>query len=367
MFFNNIYKGKKVFVTGHTGFKGSWLLTWLKLADAIVKGYSLAPNPDHKLYGFIGGDSLCQSTLDDILNYTSLESSITNFEPDFIFHLAAQPLVRYSYEQPLETFSVNIIGTANVLNAMRKLSKPCVAVFITTDKVYHNKETNVPYREDDRLGGFDPYSASKAGAEIVIDSYRNSFFNTQKYQDHRKTVVAARAGNVIGGGDWAKDRIVPDIIRALQNNEPIVLRNPQSVRPWQHVLEPLHAYLLLGQKLCEQPTAYHSEYNFGPYEADCLPVENVVQYAIDAWQSGSYKIVKQAGQPHEAGLLKLDINRAITDLNWRPIYNAQQAIKKSISWYKQFNGSNATELIEQDIKEFTEKYQQPSRATSNTL
>ncbi len=356
MFFNGIYKGKKVFLTGHTGFKGSWLLSWLKMAGAEVMGFSLPPKPEQKLYGYIKGDSLCDSELHDILDYPVLEKSIATFQPDFVFHLAAQPLVRYSYENPLETFQTNIIGTAHLLNAVRKISKPCIVVLITTDKVYQNREWNTPYKETDRLGGYDPYSASKAGAELIIESYRNSYFNVTKYSIHKKSIVVARAGNVIGGGDWAKDRIIPDIINALENDIPIIVRNPTSVRPWQHVLEPLHAYLILGQKLFENPTAYHTEYNFGPEVSDCLPVQTMVEEAIHVWGAGAYKVLKDENAPHEAGLLKLDITRAKKDLNWQPVYNAAEAINKTISWYKANTIKNTTELVEHDINEFMRRY-----------
>jgi CDP-glucose 4,6-dehydratase len=358
MLFSGIYKGKKVFLTGHTGFKGSWLLSWLKKAGAEVRGYSLAPKPEHKLYGYIKGEYLCHSFLHDILDYPVLEKCIEEYQPDFVFHLAAQPLVRYSYDNPLETFNVNTMGTANVLNAIRKISKPCIVILVTTDKVYYNQERTIPYQETDRLGGFDPYSSSKACAELVIDGYRNSYFNPSNFAEHQKTIVAARAGNVIGGGDWAKDRIVPDIIRALHNNEPIIIRNPQSVRPWQHILEPLHAYLLLGQKLSENPGAFHTEYNFGPELSDCLSVETMVQQAIKIWRAGTYKISKEKEGPHEAGLLTLDISRAKTDLYWRPVYNAVEAMDKTISWYKACTGENAQELVEENIETFMMKYNQ---------
>jgi CDP-glucose 4,6-dehydratase len=360
MFFDNLYKNKKVFLTGHTGFKGSWLLSWLKMLGADVGGYSLAPKLEHKLYGQIKGESLCRSFLQDILDYSTLEKCILDFQPDFVFHLAAQPLVRESYENPLETYNVNIIGTANVLNAVRKIMKPCVVVLITTDKVYHNLERKEPYVEDDRLGGYDPYSSSKACAELIIDAYRNSFFNPLEYSIHRKSVVSARAGNVIGGGDWAKDRIVPDIVRALQNETPIQIRNPNAVRPWQHVVEPLHAYLLLGQKLFENSEAYHSSYNFGPNVSDCLPVEVMVQKAIKVWQHGAYEILEGYAGAHEAGLLKLDITRAKTDLNWRPLYPATEAMEKTILWYKTCNEENARNLIEENIESFLSKYYQTS-------
>jgi len=356
MYFNNIYKGKKVFLTGHTGFKGSWLLSWLHMAGADILGYSLAPKPEHKLFGYINGEKLCDSVLYDVLAYEKLEKSMTAFQPDFVFHLAAQPLVRYGYEEPLETLYVNTMGTAHILNAMRKLTKPCVAIMVTTDKVYYNQEWPYAYRENDRLGGYDPYSSSKACAELIIDSYRNSYFNESAYSHHRKTIVAARAGNVIGGGDWANDRIVPDIVRALENKQPIIVRNPKSVRPWQHVLEPIHAYLLLGQKLSEDPEEYHTEYNFGPDITDCLTVEEMVKHAIAIWKEGTYQISTPKDEPHEAGLLKLDISRAVSDLNWHPVFSAGEAMDKTITWYKSFTGKNAEELVKKDIFDFTKRY-----------
>ncbi|MDZ4710676.1 MAG: CDP-glucose 4,6-dehydratase [Saprospiraceae bacterium] len=365
MHFNNIYQGKKVFISGHTGFKGSWLLSWLHLLGAKVKGYALAPKPEHKLFKYLNGETLCESTFHDILNYQELESNLLEFQPDYIFHLAAQPLVRYSYEHPLETFNVNVIGTANLLNTLRKLSKPCVTLVITTDKVYHNREWPYPYREEDQLGGFDPYSSSKACAEFVTSSFRASYFNRSNLKVHNKSIVTTRAGNVIGGGDWAMDRIVPDLIRAFENHEEVILRNPFAIRPWQHILEPLHAYLLLGQKVTEDPDKYHTEYNFGPYPYDSLTVEQMVKHAIKIWHGGSYKIVNSDKNPHEAGLLKLDISRANSDLGWRPVYTSLEAITKTISWYQQFDLNNAYKLIEENIFEFIEQYEQMTRFDNN--
>lgn len=334
-YFKHIYGGKKVFVTGHTGFKGSWLISWLYLLGADIKGYSLAPINDDDLYYQIKGDDLCQSVIADIRNKTKLAKEIIDFQPDFIFHLAAQPLVRLSYDIPIDTFDVNIMGTAHVLDALRFLPQKCTTIVITTDKVYENKEWHYPYRETDRLGGYDPYSASKAAAEIVISSYQNSFFNLNAFDKHQKSIATARAGNVIGGGDWAKDRIIPDIIRSLTNNKPIIVRNPQAVRPWQHVLEPLAGYLLLGAKMNDDPLRYSSAWNFGPMAGDNLTVLQLVNIAIQAWGHGTYEHYKTVGQPHEAGLLKLDINKAINDLGWKPKWNANDAIDKTISWYKQ--------------------------------
>ena len=330
------YSGKKVFLTGHTGFKGAWMLQTLSLLGADVKGYALEPLTRDDLFYMIEGEKICNSVIGDLRDRDRLHSEILSFQPDYIFHLAAQPLVRLSYEIPAETFEVNAIGTANVLDAVRILDKPCSVVLITTDKVYHNNEWVYPYREDDRLGGYDPYSASKACTELVIDSYRNSFFNIKEYDKHKKGIAVARAGNVIGGGDWSKDRLIPDIARALSKNEQIIIRNPKSVRPWQHVLEPVIAYLILGVNLNNDAVAFGQAYNFGPHTADALPVKNMVELAIDKWGQGSYKEMQLENQPHEAGLLKLDINKAGAELNWFPKMNASAAIEMTIEWYKQF-------------------------------
>jgi CDP-glucose 4,6-dehydratase len=330
------YKGKKVFLTGHTGFKGSWLLKIFSMLGAEVKGYALAPETELNLYSVIRGDMLCQSVIADLRDRAALTEAVTSFQPDFIFHLAAQPLVRLSYQIPSETFEVNAIGTANVLDAMRQLDKPCNAVLITTDKVYHNNEWAYPYRETDRLGGYDPYSASKACTELVIDSYRNSFFNTKAYSTHQKAIAVGRAGNVIGGGDWSKDRLIPDIVRALSADKEIEVRNPASVRPWQHVLEPLLGYLLLGAKLVGAPQTFSQAYNFGPDVNDAFPVMKMVELAIECWGSGNYFTNVDPNQPHEAGLLKLDISKAISELKWTPVFNAERAVQYTIDWYKNF-------------------------------
>ena len=330
------YQGKKVFLTGHTGFKGSWMLRTLSLLGADLKGYALEPQTENDLYYLIEGDQICESIISDLRDRDALKKAILDFQPDFIFHLAAQPLVRLSYEIPSETFEVNAIGTANLLDAIRLLEKPCSVVLITTDKVYHNNEWEYPYRENDRLGGYDPYSASKACTELVIDSYRNSFFNVSNYPQHQKGIAVGRAGNVIGGGDWSKDRLIPDIAKALTKGEEIVVRNPNAVRPWQHVLEPVVAYLLLGAKLETEPVVYSQAYNFGPYSTDALPVEKMLALALKCWGGGKFKVEQSQGQPHEAGLLKLDISKAIADLNWKPKLNAKLAVEFTIDWYKTF-------------------------------
>ncbi|RPD40500.1 CDP-glucose 4,6-dehydratase [Chitinophaga barathri] len=352
MIFSNTYKGKKVLITGHTGFKGSWLLSWLFLLGAKVKGYALPPENENDLFNEIGGTNLCESIFGDIMDYPSIEKEILEFEPDFIFHLAAQPLVRLSYEKPVETFSINGIGTAHILEATKKLARRCNLILITTDKVYHNHEWLYPYRENDRLGGYDPYSASKACMELIIESYRNSFFNSAHYENHKKAIAVARAGNVIGGGDWAKDRIIPDTVRALRQNEPVIIRNPKAIRPWQHVMEPLCGYLLLGYYMEKDPIRFSTAYNFGPYIEDNLEVEDLVKKAIEIWQKGKYEIRSHGSQPHEAGLLKLDISKALSELDWRPRLNANEAINKTISWYKNAQTTRAFELVKKDILDY---------------
>jgi len=337
-----VYKGKKVFLTGHTGFKGAWMLKTLSLLGAEVKGYALRAQTANDLFNLIEGDNICNSIIADIRDRKRLIDELVSFQPDFVFHLAAQPLVRLSYEIPAETFEVNAVGTANVLDAVRLLEKSCSVVMITTDKVYHNNEWLYPYRENDRLGGYDPYSASKACAELLIDSYRNSFFNIKQYNTHKKGIAVARAGNVIGGGDWSKDRLIPDIAKAFSIEKPVVIRNPNSVRPWQHVLEPVIGYLLLGANLAVEPRQFSQAYNFGPYLSDALPVEEMLKLAISSWGKGEYVIEKVKEQPHEAGLLKLDISKAISELNWYPKMNASLAVSMTMDWYNKFNSNKNT-------------------------
>jgi len=346
----NTYAGKRIFVTGHTGFKGSWLIKILSDLGAIVKGYALEPENEINLYAKIDGDLLCESLICDIRDKAALKNAVLDFQPDYIFHLAAQPLVRLSYKIPSETFEVNTIGTANLLDSIRFLEKKCIIILITTDKVYHNNEWEYPYRENDRLGGYDPYSASKACAELVIDSYKNSFFHPTKYGEHQKTIAVGRAGNVIGGGDWSDDRLIPDIVKALSVNKEIVVRNPKSIRPWQHVIEPLFGYLELGAKLNEDSIKYSKAYNFGPNTSDALSVEDMVEKSIKFWGSGSYTVQVNIDNPHEAGVLRLDISKALKELNWFPVFDAQTAIERTINWYKlYYKNVLATELMKLDI------------------
>lgn len=348
----DIFNGKKVFVTGHTGFKGSWMTKWLSMVGADVKGYALTPENSYDLFNTAEIESCCNSIIANILDIEKLKSEINAFQPDFIFHLAAQPLVRLSYDIPIETFNVNVIGTANVLEAIRGLKKPVVAVMITTDKVYENIEQDYYYKESDRLGGYDPYSASKAAAELVISSYRNSFFNISEFTTHKKSIASARAGNVIGGGDWAKDRIVPDIVRALNSNQSLEVRNPSAVRPWQHVLEPISGYLYLAAHMFKNPIQYNSSWNFGPHADDTYTVEDLVKISIDKWGGGSYKFPNQIKVPHEAGILKLDIRKSINELSWQPKLNSKQAIEWTLDFYK---SDSPKKYIEKQINEYQSK------------
>jgi CDP-glucose 4,6-dehydratase len=347
------YKGKRVLLTGHTGFKGSWMLTWLHQLGAEVKGYALAPETPADLYNLINGDDRCHSVIADIRDYGRLQSEILSFKPDFVFHMAAQPLVRVSYQQPLYTFDVNVMGTANLLEAIRMMDKPCSVVIITTDKVYENNDQGHAFREDDKLGGYDPYSASKAAAEIVVNSYRSSFFQPLKYDAHRKGLASVRAGNVIGGGDRSKDRIIPDLVRAVENGEALAIRNPDSVRPWQHVMEPLYAYLLLAARMSEdaQAPSFSTSWNIGPDVDDVLTVREVAEEAFAVWGKGSY-IVNSGENPHEAVLLTLDNAKIRKALDWKPAMKSRDAIQKTIEWYKEAAGGDAYEITITQIKKF---------------
>lgn len=333
-YLTSVFKGKRVFVTGHTGFKGAWLIQILHWLGADVKGYSLAPEKDNDLYNQVYGDKLCYSSVTgDIKDLYLLQGEMVRFEPHFVFHLAAQSLVRRSYDMPVDTFMVNAQGTAHVLEAIRSMKHPCVGLMITTDKVYENPERGIAFKEDDKLGGHDPYSASKAAAEIVVESYRRSFFSPETYDTHHKSIAAVRAGNVIGGGDYSDDRIIPDIVRALEFGETVGLRNPASVRPWQHVLEPLGAYLLLAAKMAEAPVSYSTAFNFGPLPDDMLTVEELTRIFIERFGTGDYKKTENTGAVHEAKLLLLDSSKAKEMLNWEPKLDARAAITWAADWY----------------------------------
>lgn len=347
------FKNKKIFLTGHTGFKGSWLLQMLHLMGAEVKGYALAPENDDDLYRQLDGEKLCyQSVIADIRDAHLLKGEIIRFEPDLIIHLAAQPLVRRSYESPVETFEVNVMGTINVLEALRGLEKACTCVLITTDKVYENNETGKAFCESDKLGGHDPYSSSKAAAEIAIASYRKSYFSPENFEQHQKNLVAMRAGNVIGGGDYAEDRIIPDIVRSIRRGETVKLRNPKAVRPWQHVLEPLNAYLMMAERLMSgRGGGLLPAYNIGPEATDVLTVESVTQKFIQYFGAGKFEADQSTENPHEAGTLMLDNSAIKQDLSWQPRYNADEAIQLTAEWYAE-KEQNAIEKTTQQIFNF---------------
>lgn len=342
------FKGKSVLITGHTGFKGSWMTHTLANAGANVTGYALSPVTTPNLYTLLNIDQICRSYIADINDTNQLSQAVSESQPDFIFHLAAQPLVRYSYKNPLETFQTNVLGTANILEACRNLNKKCSIVCITTDKVYYNQEWPYPYRENDRLGGHDPYSASKAASEIVIDSYRKSYFS-----EGNILVASARAGNVIGGGDWSEDRLIPDIIRSILSNKPIVLRNPNAVRPWQHVLDPIFGYLLLAKKMDLEGSKYVDSWNFGPNSNESMSVLELCKKMVEILGMGEIVIDADSEKLHETNHLTLDISKAINQLNWKPVWDTKTTIEKTASWYlNQINKKNNKDLVNHDINRF---------------
>lgn len=330
--FNNIYKNKKVFLTGHTGFKGSWLALWLTKLGAKVCGYSLAPNTNPSMFVELDIENKIEkSIIGDITIENDVEKAMLEFEPDIVFHLAAQPLVRLSYHEPVLTYMTNVMGTLHVLDCANCTPSVKAFVNVTTDKCYENKEINRGYKEDEPMGGYDMYSSSKGCVEIMSSSFRRSFL-----QDENSMAMAtARAGNVIGGGDWALDRLIPDCVKSINNNIPIEIRNPIAVRPWQHVLEPLSGYLLLGQKLLEEGKKYADGFNFGPNEESVLKVAEVAQKVVEYYEKGEV-VVHKKDDLHEANLLMLNIEKAKNILGWIPTYTADTAIKETVEWYKHF-------------------------------
>jgi CDP-glucose 4,6-dehydratase len=342
------WQGKRVLLTGHTGFKGSWLTIWLHRLGASVTGLSLAPAMLPNLFTEADVDKLCDSRIGDIRDRALVARIVRDVRPEIVLHLAAQPLVRASYRAPLDTFDTNVMGTAHVLDAMREVDSVRVAVMITTDKVYRDDGDRRAYAEHDPLGGRDPYSASKAACEIVIASYRDSFLAA-----HGLAVASARAGNVIGGGDWSEDRLLPDAARAWQAGKPLIVRMPQAIRPWQHVLEPLGGYLCLAQRLWQDPTLADA-YNFGPHRGDAVPVRHVVELARRAYGEGA---VVQYGDgsvgPYEAGWLALDVDKARNRLGVQPVWRLDDAIARTMTWYRDHgHGAGARQLCFADISEF---------------
>ncbi len=355
--FNNIYQGKRVFLTGHTGFKGSWLALWLTKLGAEVCGYSLAPNTEPSMFKELGIENkIAKSVIGDILDDAALEKTMQDFQPEIVFHLAAQPLVRLSYAEPVLTYKTNVIGTLNVLEAARKCPSVKAFVNITTDKCYENKEINRGYREDEPMGGHDMYSSSKGCVEIMSSSFRRSFLQ-EGY-----AMATARAGNVIGGGDWALDRLIPDCVKFINAGQKIEIRNPVAVRPWQHVLEPLSGYLLLGQKLLEHGLHYADGFNFGPNEDSVLKVAEVAQKVTEFYGRGEV-VVHKRDDLHEANLLMLNIEKAEKVLGWTPTYTANQAIEKTVEWYRHFYAKD-TDMYKFTINQI-ENYEESIRWNKN--
>lgn len=351
--FKSIYKGKKVLVTGHTGFKGSWLCLWLKELGADVIGYSLSPNTNPSFFKVLNLDQEITSIIGDIRDEKYLTEVMEKYKPEIVFHLAAQPLVRVSYFEPKATYETNVIGTLNVFEAVRKSCSVKAIVNITTDKCYENKEWIYGYREIDPMGGYDPYSSSKGCVELLTNSYRLSFFDNLNI-----SVASVRAGNVIGGGDWAEDRLVPDIARAISKNKEIITRSPNATRPWQHVLEPLSGYLWIGALMLENQNNYSEGWNFGPNDNDVLSVEEVIKKSIKVWGKGDYIVGNCENKLHEANLLKLDISKVKAKLKWRPVYNSDKAIEETIKWYKEFYVNkkfNAKEFSINQINEYVKE------------
>ncbi len=326
--------GKSVFITGHTGFKGSWLTLWLQSMGAVLKGFSLNPPTEPSLYQSAGIDGLIDSTIGDIRNFDELYAAIDGFKPEIVFHMAAQPLVRLSYDEPIETYSTNVMGTVHLLEAVKRVGGIKAIVNITSDKCYDNREWVWGYREHEAMGGYDPYSNSKGCAELVASAYRNSFFNEKDYAKHGVALASVRAGNVIGGGDWAKDRLIPDILRSFENKQTVIIRNPHAIRPWQHVLEPLSGYITIAQRLYNEGPAFAEGWNFGPREDDAMPVQFIVETMVKIWGDDAAWLLDGNEHPHEAHYLKLDCSKARMRLGWQPRWNLVETLDRIVTWHK---------------------------------
>lgn len=349
--YKGVFRGKRVLVTGDTGFKGSWLSLWLHELGANVVGYALPPERDEDHFNVIGLDKIIHHVNGDIRDFASLIKVFKEFRPEFLFHLAAQALVKFSYEEPKITFDTNVGGSVNILEAVRATPSLCSVIYVTSDKCYQNKEWEWGYRENDELGGHDPYSASKAAAEIVFSAYMDSFLSERKGFG----AASVRAGNVIGGGDWALDRIVPDCIKSLQSGQTIMLRNPASTRPWQHVLEPLSGYLLLSIGIYNDPKKYSGAWNFGPGGESIRTVQDLAEKIVEFWGAGKVQVNIQHDAPHEARLLHLNCDKAQQILRWRPRWDFDRAVDETAYWYKEVgSGKTALQISRQQIRDYME-------------
>ena len=334
----SFWKNKRVFITGHTGFKGAWLSIWLNTLGAKVTGYALKPPTVPSIFNLCKLDDKIESIIGDVRDSVKLNKALALAKPDVVIHMAAQPLVRESYKNPVETYDINVMGLINLFEAVRKSKTVRSVVNVTTDKCYENREWPWGYRENEPMGGYDPYSNSKACSELVTSSYRNSFFNPKEYgESHNVALASARAGNVIGGGDWAADRLIPDCIKSLLKKKNILIRNPQAIRPWQHVLEPLSGYMLLAQRLYEKGCVYAEGWNFGPDDSDAKPVEWIVRMLCKKWGvAGTGYSIDRGKHPHEANYLKLDCSKSKNLLSWRPVWNLEYTIEKIVEWTKEY-------------------------------
>lgn len=349
------WRGKRVLITGHTGFKGSWLSLWLASLGAHVTGYALGPSSSPSLFNLANINSALVNVEADIRNLEQLRKSLAENQPEIVFHLAAQSLVRTSYEDPLLTYETNVMGTANLLESIRGLKLPCSVVNVTTDKCYENKEWYWGYREVDPLGGFDPYSNSKACSELVTASYRSSFFHPSKYEKHKVALATARAGNVIGGGDWAKDRLIPDVLKALEDNQTLEIRSPNSVRPWQHVFDPLNGYLMLAEQLHTNGPEFSKAWNFGPNEQDTYTVADVANKVSQLWGKQNAWRAASGEHPHEANYIKLDASLARNELGWSPVLCIDKSLKLIVDWEKaRLNNVDVRVTSLKQIKDYQE-------------
>jgi CDP-glucose 4,6-dehydratase len=347
------WQGKKVFITGHTGFKGSWLSVWLQSLGATVVGYSLPAPTQPNLFEVANVAEGMISMTGDIRDLSALQAALSQHQPDIVLHMAAQPLVRYSYLHPVETYATNVMGTVNVLEAVRHTESVKVAVVITTDKCYENREWVWGYREHEPMGGKDPYSSSKGCAELVVSAYRDSYFSPEQYDRHGVAVASARAGNVIGGGDWALDRLIPDIMRAIQENRPVLIRSPRAIRPWQHVLEPLSGYLCLAEHLWHHGPEFAEGWNFGPSDEDAKPVAWIVDHLTKLWGDGASWQIDGASHPHEATYLKLDCSKAKARLGWTPRTSLGTALDWIVEFYRAYQQQqNIRDVVEGQILRF---------------
>lgn len=343
---SEFWQGKRVFITGHTGFKGGWLSLWLQEMGALVKGYSLPAPTEPSIFEEAQVWAEMSSEEGDVRDFTHLRQIIAEFKPEIVFHMAAQPLVRLSYDDPIETYSTNVMGTVYLLEAVKQVGGVKAVVNITSDKCYENREWVWGYREDEAMGGYDPYSNSKGCAELVASCYRQSFFNKDNYYEHGCALASVRAGNVIGGGDWADDRLIPDMLKAFSDRRSVEIRSPHAIRPWQHVLEPLSGYITIAELLYEHGPEFSEGWNFGPKEEDAKPVEWIVDRLSNLWGEGASWYLSEGEHPHEAHYLKLDCSKAKMRLNWQPVWSLEQTLIRIVKWQKAW-------LAKQDMKQYT--------------